>query len=76
MAYVYLGSLATMSWTLTATGLNILRAAAVRKARKEDESAQDRRKWSAMYAFFIIKERVELLLAVVIQINRAMPNYI
>ena len=60
---------------LKATGLNILRAAAVRRARTEDESALDRRKRRAMYAFLIIKERVELLLAVVIQLNRAMPNY-
>ena len=60
---------------LKATGLNILRAAAVRRARKEDESALARRKRRAMYAFLIIKERVELLLAVVIQLNRAMPNY-
>jgi len=61
---------------LKATGLNILRAAAVRRARKEDESALDRRKRGAIHAFFIIKERIELLFAVVIQINRTMPNYI
>ncbi len=61
--------------TLKATGLNILRATAVRRARTEDESALDRRKRGAMYAFLIIKERVELFLAVVIQLNRTMPNY-
>jgi hypothetical protein len=55
---------------LKATGLNILRAAAVRRARNEDECGQDRRKRGAMYAFFIIKERVRLFLAVTIQINR------
>jgi len=55
---------------LKATGLNILRAAAVRKARNEDECGQDRRKRGTMYAFFIIKERVRLFLAVTIQINR------
>jgi len=59
---------------LKATGLNILRAAAVRRAREEDESAQDRRKRSAMYAFFIIKEQVELLLAFAIRINRIASN--
>jgi len=60
---------------LKATGLNILRAAAVRRARTEDESALDRRKRRAMYAFLIIKERVELFLAVAIRINRTMFNY-
>ena len=55
---------------LKATGLNILRAAAVRRARKEDESAQDRRKRGAMYAFFIIKERARLILAVMAHVNR------
>jgi len=61
--------------TLKATGLNILRAAAVRRARNEDESAQDRRKRDAMYAFFIIKERVKLFFAVAIRINQTMFNY-
>lgn len=55
---------------LKATGLNILRAAAVRRARKEDECGRERRKRGATYAFFIIKERVNLLLAFVIYINR------
>ena len=59
---------------LKATGLNILRAAAVRRARKEDESAQGRRKQGAMYAFSIIKERVELFLSVVMRINFAVLN--
>jgi hypothetical protein len=60
--------------TLKATGLNILRAAAARRARKEDESAQDRRNRDAMYAFSIIKERVESFLAVTIQINQTVFN--
>jgi hypothetical protein len=55
---------------LKATGLNILRAAEVRKARIEDESAQDRRKRGALYAFFIIKERAKQALAVVYHFNR------
>lgn len=55
---------------LKATGLNILRATAVRRARTEDESAQARRKRGAMYAFFIIKERVKLILANAIRFNR------
>lgn len=60
---------------LKATGLNILRAAAVRRARKEDRSAPDRRKLGTMYAFFIIKERVKLFLAVAMRFNYAMLNY-
>jgi hypothetical protein len=55
---------------LKATGLNILRAAAVRRARNEDESAQDRRKRGAMYTFLIIKERVKQSLAIAIQFYR------
>lgn len=55
---------------LKATGLNILRAAAVRRARTEDESARNRRKRGAMYAFFVIKERVKQALAVIVQIDR------
>jgi hypothetical protein len=60
---------------LKATGLNILRAAAVRRARKEDRSAPDRRKLGTMYAFFIIKERVNLFLAFAMRFNYAMLNY-
>jgi hypothetical protein len=52
---------------LKATGLNILRAAAVRRARKEDESGQNRRKRGAMYAFFIIKEQARPFLVFAIQ---------
>lgn len=40
---------------LKATGLNILRAAAVRRARIVDESAQDRRKRGVLYAFLLSK---------------------
>jgi hypothetical protein len=54
---------------LKATGLNILRAVAVRRARIEDESAQDSSKRGALYAFLIIKERAKQVLAFVIQIN-------
>jgi hypothetical protein len=60
---------------LKATGLNILRAAAVRRARKEDQCGQDRRKRGAMYGFFIIKERVKLFLDVTARIDRFIPVY-
>jgi len=54
---------------LKATGLNILRAAAVRRARNEDECGQDRRKRGAMYAFFIVKERVKQVLVIMVRFN-------
>ena len=60
---------------LKATALNILRATAVRRARNEDECGQDRRKRGLMYAFFIIKEQVKLILAFATRIDRLALNY-
>jgi hypothetical protein len=46
---------------LKATGLNILRAAAVRKARKRKETGLDHGTLGAMHVFILFKERVEIL---------------
>lgn len=61
---------------LKATGLNILRAAAVRRARNEDECGQDRRKRGAMYAFSIVKERVKQILVFTTQFSRIRCVYL
>lgn len=61
---------------LKATGLNILRAAAVRRARVEGESAPGRTNRGAMYAFFIVKERAKLILAITTYIDRIAFTFI
>jgi len=48
---------------LKAAGLNILRAAAVRKARKKKETGRDKEKMGAMHVFQIFKERSAILFA-------------
>ena len=54
---------------LKATGLNILRAAVVRKARKEKKQGLDNGKLAAVRVFLIFKERVTNLFAVKFQLN-------
>jgi hypothetical protein len=54
---------------LKATGLNILRAAAVRKARKDKENGRDKGALDALHVFLIFKERVKRLFAVRMQFN-------
>jgi hypothetical protein len=54
---------------LKATGLNMLRAAAVRKARKEKDAGLDKGKLGAMHMFLVFKERVARLFAVKLQLN-------
>ncbi len=49
---------------LKAAGLNILRAAAVRKVRKKKEPGLDQAELGAMHVFLIIKERVVRLFAI------------
>jgi len=54
---------------LKAAGLNILRAAAVRKARKKKETGLDKAKLGAMQVFLIFKERIVRLFASKFQFN-------
>jgi hypothetical protein len=54
---------------LKATGLNILRAAAVRMAKKKKETGQDNENLGAMHMFLIFKERAARLFALRIQFN-------
>lgn len=54
---------------LKAIGLNIIRATAVRKARKKKETGPDREKLGAMHVFLIFKDQIAKLLATKFRFN-------